>query len=703
MAEQGDPNVPQGAAATSSSLSETISELLQSPTQVDIAGTLGLLDDPSNPIAGGGLDTSAMLDPSTFLQPPSTVVSSAQTVTGTTNPSSTRKSITSSSPSKSLEAISNRLLQGLSSSVVSSGKGASVSLTQKPQHLASGSATVDDSSKKVTVPPPASDTVADLTSIINSMVSQEQQAVATVLTPSTLSQSTTTSSPGSIPNPVPIPSATHIPHSATQDSTEQKSSISEQRESIKLVSMAIPSLGDLCKSLGVNISKESPLLRVPAPATCTSLSTTPTTVASLPPTAAVGKTEREPNATVIDQSTAPKLDSGVSNVTQEMASSEHTAVVTDGSSLQQPASSLQHDNMQQSSAALSVSRGTESVSSVSGVPDEAKKLKSADSAGKPTAIPTSFLAAIQLQPASAQKSPLAEAAGSSQLQAPAALPQTLTPKLPISGTAPSLATSALPASVTVGKSTPPQSKATNGSSSVQAQSQATQKAIVSSLSSQKQGGVDIATKMVSAATMTPAVVSPAATKTTVSRQMPTTTPAANTVTPPTATPTTGAISKSQQTSGSSVQMDSSAMTTPKNINLPILQFLQANFPALPLGALTAGGGAGKGGEGGRGERGGGGGGGGNSSNKEVLQVQTLLAHVLQQQQQLQQLQQQAQQQVQKAIASGQPLPGTSNGKPTLDNIQWEIFAGSIFIKSQFCKNMYVYMCVCEYFRLIFRG
>ena len=108
-------------------------------------------------------------------------------------------------------------------------------------------------------------------------------------------------------------------------------------------------------------------------------------------------------------------------------------------------------------------------------------------------------------------------------------------------------------------------------------------------------------------------------------------------------------------------MDSSAAaTTPKDINLPILQFLQANFPALQLGTLSVSGGGSGASKGKREGGGGAGGGGGDGSSKEVLQVQTLLAHVLQQQQQLQQLQQQAQQQVQKAIASGQPLAAPGN-------------------------------------------
>lgn len=645
MAEQDKPKVPpEGAASSmaSSSISDTISELLQNPAQVDIATTLGLLDDPSNPIAGGDLDTSAMLDPSSFLQSPSTVVSSAtQTVTGTgtTDPLSIRKSVTtsSSSPSKSLEAISSRLLQSISSSVVSSEKGPSVTLAQKSPHLASGSGSVAvDAPSKVTTAPPtlptSGDTMADLTSIINSIVSREQQAVATVLTSSsTLSQpqSTMTSSPGSIPNPIPIPSATHIPHSvgaSAQGSTEQKSSVAKQKESIMHVSMAIPSLGDLCKSLGVNISKESPPFRASTPATSLS-STPPTTAASLPPTAAVGKTEKEASAPVIDHSTAPKVDSSVSTVS---------------------------------------------------VSDEAKKLKSADSAvGKPAVvIPNSFLAAIQLQPASSpQKSSPTQTADSSQPQAITAPPpqKTLIQSLPTSGavaTATSLApSSALPASITAGKNAPLQTKTTSESIGVQAsnsQSQIdVQKAIlIGSLASQKQHG---STKTVSTANVTPAVATQTTTKSspaTVSRQIPTPS-ATNTTTPPTVTPTTGVgavtIKSQQQAAGSSVQVDNSsaATTTPKDINLPILQFLQANFPALQLGGLSASGGGSGAGKGKR-EGGGGGGGGGDGSSKEVLQVQTLLAHVLQQQQQLQQLQQQAQQQVQKAIASGQPLAAPGN-------------------------------------------
>ena len=640
MAEQEEPNTSQ----TSSSISDTISELLQNPAQVDIATTLGLLDDTSNLVAGsGGLDTSAMLDPSTFLQPPSTVVSGTQTVGA--NPSNTQKSFTNS-PS-SLEAISNRLLQGISSSSVSSEKEESISSTQNLQQLASKSTGVDASPKVATAPFPTSDTVADLTSLINSIVSQEQQAggniVATALTSSTPLQPQSTASPSS--SSIPIPSATHIPHSAStpaQGLTEQKGSQSKQKESVMQVSMAIPSLGDLCKSLGVNINKEAPPLQAPKPATSLSLSTG--TTASLPSNAAVGKTEREPNATVMDQSTAAKLDSGVSTV-QVMASSEHKTVMADAILQQKQApisTAVQHEH-KPSTEALSVS-SSESVSSLSGL-SEAKKQKSADSAGKPAAIPSSFLAAIQLQPSSSQKS-LAQA-GSSQLQTSAAnLPQILTPS-PSSVVASSLPSSALPGNLTgsaIGKGIPLQTA--NVSSSVKAsisQPQGTQKAIPSSFTSQKLSGGDTALKVVSAAKTTPAVVVQATTTKSSA--------ATKTLTPPTGTPTTGA--KSQQTGGSNIQMDSSATTTPKDLNLPILQFLQANFPALQLGALTGsatGEGRGGGGEG--------------DSSKEVLQVQTLLAHVLQQQQQLQQLQQQAQQQVQKAIASGQSLSGGGSPSPS---------------------------------------
>ena len=146
MAEQKEPEASQTSSSISDTISDTISELLQNPAQVDIATTLGLLDDPSNLIAGSGLDTSAMLDPSTFLQPPSTVVSSTQAVG--TNTSNTQKSFTNS-PS-SLEAISNRLLQGISSSTMSSEKGASVSLAQN-QELPSKSTGADASPKIITL------------------------------------------------------------------------------------------------------------------------------------------------------------------------------------------------------------------------------------------------------------------------------------------------------------------------------------------------------------------------------------------------------------------------------------------------------------------------------------------------------------------------------------------------------------------------
>ena len=712
MAEQKEPNK---APTQGVSISDTISELLQNPAQVDIATTLGLLDDPSTPMAGSGLDTSAMLDPSTFLQPPSSVVSS-------TAHSSTQKSVTSSSsPSKSLEAISSRLLQSISAS---SEKEEGASLAQKSQHfLASGSAaTVDDSSKKVPSPTASDSTVADLTSIIDSIVSQEQQAVAAALTssapPQPLSTTTTTtttmtSGPGSIPNPIPIPSVTHIPHSAStstpaqQDMTVQKRSTSGQKGSILHMSMAIPSLGDLCKSLGVNISstcsKETPPLQASAPTPAISLSTpvatTNTSTASVPSTAAVGKTEREPNAPVTDQSIAPKLQSVhvhvdrdvvSGTIQQKVASSEHKRVVSDAGSLQQkqpsPVSSTvqQHDSKQPLTEVLSVNRGTtEPASSEDGVSDKAKNLESADSVGKAAVIPSSFLSAIKLQPASSVQNSLPEAASSSQLQASAALPQNLPSS---SSSTTSLATSTLPASTagssSLVKNAPlhVQTKIASGSSSVQAsisQPQSTQKAVQSSLSTQTQStvGGDTATKVISAATCTttPALTTPAVAKATISRQMPatTTTPAAKTVTPPIATPTTtgAGIKIQQQTTGKGVQVQKNSSpattttTTPKaDINIPILQFLQANFPALQLGALaTAAGGAGSG----AGKRGGG----ADSSSKDVLQVQTLLAHVLQQQQQLQQLQQQAQQQVQKAIASGQPLAACGNSELFLVIVQ----------------------------------
>ena len=587
MAEQDKPKA--ASQATPSSISDTMSELLQNPAQVDIATTLGLLDDPSA-LTGSGLDTSAILDPSSFLAPPSTIVS-GQTLSTTeaTKPSSTR---TFTSPA-SLEAISSRLLQGISSSM-SSEMAASVISAQKPSQLASKGSKVD-APPKIDAPP-TSDTVTDLTSLINSIVSQEQQTggniVATAMTSSALLQpqqnQSTSSILGSNPSPIPIPSVTHIPHTSSTPAQGligqnlQRSLMSNQKDSITQESTVTPSLGELCKSLPIGgVSVETPSQGAPIPAT-TSLS------ASLPPAANVdkSKTAVELSTAVMNQSKAPTQGS---NAGTAVVSSGLKAVADTGLQQQAPVSStVQHEN-KPSNEALSVT-STASASSLSGV-FEAKK-PGVDSVGKSTAIPSSFLSAIQLQH-SPQKSVAQVVQVGSQLQTSAAQPQVLKSSL---SSIPSAVTTLLPTGLT-------------DSAAVQA----------------KPAVTATTTKSSSATAF----------------QQTSTPPAANIVTPPTDTPTT--IQAKTQTAGSSGQMGttstntSTSSTTPKDLNLPLLQFLQANFPALQLGGLT--------------------GGGGGDGSKEVLQVHTLLAHVIQQQQQLQQLQQQAQQQVQKAMASGKPMGG----------------------------------------------
>ena len=586
MAEQDKPKA--ASQATPSSISDTISELLQNPAQVDIATTLGLLDDPSA-LTGSGLDTSAILDPSSFLAPPSTIVS-GQTLSTTeaTKPSSTR---TFTSPA-SLEAISSRLLQGISSSM-SSEMAASVISAQKPSQLASKGSKVD-APPKIDAPP-TSDTVTDLTSLINSIVSQEQQTggniVATAMTSSALLQPQQNQSMSSIlgsnPSPIPIPSVTHIPHTSSTPAqgligqNPQRSLTSNQKDSIVQESTVTPSLGELCKSLPIGgVSVETPSHGAPIPATTLS--------ASLPPAANVdkSKTAVELSTAVMDQSKVPTQGS---NAGTAVVSSGLKAVADTGLQQQAPVSStVQHEN-KPFNEALSVT-STASASSLSGV-FEAKK-PGVDSVGKSTAIPSSFLSAIQLQH-SPQKSVAQVVQVGSQLQTSAAQPQVLKSSL---SSIPSAVTALLPTGLT-------------DSAAVQA----------------KPAVTATTTKSSSATAF----------------QQTSTPPVANIATPPTDTPTT--IQAKTQTAGSSGQMGttstntSTSLTTPKDLNLPLLQFLQANFPALQLGGLT--------------------GGGGGDGSKEVLQVHTLLAHVIQQQQQLQQLQQQAQQQVQKAMASGKPMGG----------------------------------------------
>lgn len=114
---------------------------------------------------------------------------------------------------------------------------------------------------------------------------------------------------------------------------------------------------------------------------------------------------------------------------------------------------------------------------------------------------------------------------------------------------------------------------------------------------------------------------------------------------PSTTQTQAAISSSQPsntplqpltTSSTTTATSSSSDTTPKGLNLPLLEFLRANFPSLRL-----------------------------DNPKDIFQVNTLLAHVLQQQQVLQQAQLQVSQAQQAAAlrissaAQGSKLVATS--------------------------------------------
>jgi len=74
MADIPNPDKPPDPLTANTSTSTVdVNELLQNPVPMDIATTLGLLDDPSSPFGGSGslllppeMDTSGLVDPSTF-------------------------------------------------------------------------------------------------------------------------------------------------------------------------------------------------------------------------------------------------------------------------------------------------------------------------------------------------------------------------------------------------------------------------------------------------------------------------------------------------------------------------------------------------------------------------------------------------------------------------------------------------------------
>ena len=521
----------------SSLISDTISELLQNSAPVDIAKTLGLLDDDPASLMVTALDTSSMLDPTSFLNPPSSVAGGQ---TSSVTKEDNRATPQNLSVSKSLEGSSSTLLKGQSSS--------------------------------------------------------STQAVTTTAEPST-------STLGFTPSPIPIPTATHIPR-VDSASNDQRTG-----RKVEPVGVASQTLSELCSSL---------LVGVHSPTSSSLTTSVPTTISS------TVKTKNLPSvATVIGHVTSNQLGRSGDGTTM-------TKAVT--------ASPLPQTVSKPSTTIPSTSSGASPLTS-SGAP-EAKKLMGELSTLKLAVGTSSLLSSAttpvlsKVQQVSAAPSqplvlPLPTTAAKSHVNV--AAKTTTVPMASLSSSS-SLSPAPLQVSTTGPAAVPaaPQQLTNPLQASLQA-ALALQKAVSSTLT-RPQTSTNISSLSVqipsfpsTSATPKAAVSMTTAATSAIPSQVPknTTTAAASVVTPPTVTPI------ATPTKPPAVGVDN---TAPKGLNLPILQFLQANFPALQLG----------------------------DTSKDVFQVHTLLAHVLQQQQQLQQLQQQAQQQVQKAVASGQTSPASSS-------------------------------------------
>ena len=522
----------------SSLISDTISELLQNSAPVDIAKTLGLLDDDPASLMVTALDTSSMLDPTSFLNPPSSVAGGQ---TSSVTKEDNRATPQNLSVSKSLEGSSSNLLKGQSSS--------------------------------------------------------STQAVTTTAEPST-------SILGFTPSPIPIPTVTHIPR-VDSASNDQRTG-----RKVEPVGVASQTLSELCSSLLVGVNSPTSSLTTSVP---TTVSTTVVKTKNLPSvaTAISHVTSNQlgrsgDGAATTTAVTAPPLPQTVSKPSTTIPSTSSGASPLTSSGA--PVSKKLMGDL----STLKLAVGTSSLLSPATTP-VLSKVQQVSAPSQPLVLPLPTTAAkshvnVAAKTTTVPMASLSSSSSSSLSPAP----------LQVSTTGPA----AVPAA--------PQQLTNPLQASLQA-ALALQKAVSSTLT-RPQTSTNISSLSVqipsfpsTSATPKAAVSMTTAATSAIPSQVPknTTTAAASVVTPPTVTPI------ATPTKPPAMGVDN---TAPKGLNLPILQFLQANFPALQLG----------------------------DTSKDVFQVHTLLAHVLQQQQQLQQLQQQAQQQVQKAVASGQTSPASSS-------------------------------------------
>ena len=515
-------------------ISDTITELFQSSEQVDIARTLGLLDDDSASLTTVALDTSEMVDPSSFLNPSSAVVSNQ-----IANVSEESTAASSSSDSQSLSTAAALLAT------------------------------------------PTSDTpttgAADLTSLMT-VFGLRQMPPAT------------TSILGSTASPVPIPSATHI---LQTDSPVQNQPMAVQDVGVVNQSLSNTNLSTSLKATEVSTSTNlvkpdvpvtsAPVASSESPLTSASEATTKPTAGGAPSNqlSSVGTSAVSTAASIESQVHAPPIVAPPTSTAHPQTASVAPSAMSTKPSPLPSSSSLTSVQTLSSNVSAGVQVTSQQQQTQASLGASSRVLQKAVVSNLFPNKPTPLMAA-RLTPTQATST-------------------AATPKVAVS------VTTAEVSMATTTAATPIQTASEN-------------------------------TSMAASTGVTTPIATPTHPTQTMASQ---TNTAANAVTQPSTTPTVENVSTPPMATPTTSQANT---TSPKGLNLPLLQFLQANFPALQLGDTSG----------------------------DMLQVHALLAHVLQQQQQLQQLQQQAQQQVQKAVASGQtaattPLPPASSttGKPTL--------------------------------------
>ena len=628
------------ATQESSVISETISEVIKNSAQVDIAKQLGLFDDDPTTLMDSALDTSGMLDPT----PPLTLNSSFDVSTNQTVDVKKENVLPTSTPSSS-EALAGS--QPLRSTIaVNSSCSTQAKITVAPTAVSSQQPAVQPQPVKTSVksagvapptknpptkkpptknpptknPPTTSSSVADLASFVQSLIGQQQMLIATAA-----QKQSSTPILGSTLSP--IPKGTHIPHAIATKSSDAGQKLGVGQVGVASQTSQAPMRSTLVSS---------------------STSTSPASVSSL-------STANKPTVAMVSGHVTSKKATTVTSSTSKAATTSSLPLKTANKPL--PAKTI-----------ASPLTSTASTTTTGASPPAAKKPKRSDSppgaklsSSLLSTVPA--LAEVKLPTPPPQEEPAVANVTSSKTVSQtsvstkpptAVLPSSSATVAPSSSSTASLKVTSTcsAASQTISKQSvkllqpspktpvqvPAQRVVSSPSLRVQTAKLPSSSSSSSPLAQRPSTAASSAIPKVAVSMATATMVTAATPSKAV--QTPKSMTSLSIVTPP----TTATSTTKPPAVGSSggAQVDVGTSTAPKGLNLPILQFLQANFPALQLG----------------------------DTSKDVFQVQTLLAHVLQQQQQLQQLQQQAQQQVQKAVASGQTSSNSHSAvKTTLLNMK----------------------------------